>query len=170
MSEREPLDLRALGDVDSPEVVREALAKFRRRIVTRYVWLVVLAGLLVAGVIWGRTPTDLVGRVDRAGTATIPTRTWRLQDSTLGIDRVVDLGDTIGLRLEVLPDPSARGSLNVSATGEVGAEGLGRWTRYLEVTPPPDGIVMLTVRQGRLTEHVAVDLRSLGVSSSYWKG
>ena len=60
----EPLDLRALADVDEPDVLREALRTFRRRVLTRYVWITVGIGLAIAAAVWGLQPSTLSERMD----------------------------------------------------------------------------------------------------------
>jgi hypothetical protein len=169
MSDKQPLDLRSLGDVDSPEVVHEALTRFRKRTVTRYVWLALLAILLVAGIAWARTPTTLSDRIDRASSAVEPSRTWRLDGASIGVERVVDLGGGIGFRLEILPDPG-RGFVDVRASNQIDALRAGRLTLYLEVAPPADGVVDLTVSYGHTSQRITVDLRTLRVPDSYWRG
>ena len=169
MSDRQPLDLRALGDVDSPEVVHAALSAFRRRIFTRYVWILLVAVLLVAGVIWGRTPTTLPNRVDQARTFSQPGVTWRMPNATIGLERVSDLGDTLGLKFEVVPDPGAAPP-TISSPTSVNDEAVGFWTRYIEVPNPASGVVTVTVEQGKSTQKITFDLAKIYVPDSYWKG
>ena len=47
----EPLDLRTLAEVDESDVVKVALKTFRRRILTRYVWITLVIGLVLAAVL-----------------------------------------------------------------------------------------------------------------------
>jgi hypothetical protein len=141
VSERPPLDLRALADVDSPEVVREALRTFRRRIVTRYVWLVLAIVVFGAAVIWGRTPTTLQERVDRSSHYIAATPIWRVPGAAVGLDRAADLGDDrIGFHFVVIGR-----SVNLRMTGEIGGETVGSWDRYIEIERPTNGVATLII-------------------------
>ena len=170
MSERPPLDLRALADVDSPEVVREALRNFRRRIVTRYVWLALAIVVFGAAVIWGRTPTTLQERVDSAHSYAEPgaRAVWHLRGISVALDRVADLGDTVGLHFVVLPEPG-RGIERISVTGEISSMGFGNWDVYIEITRPISGVPILTIRGEGDSEQIPLDPLHGGFSPDFWR-
>ncbi len=166
--EQVPLDLRTLADVDSPEVVRAALRTFRRRIVTRYVWLGVGALVLVAAVMWGRTPSTLQQRIDGANAAVVPEAVWHVPGGTVALDRVVDLGDTVGLHLIVLPDGRSQPRPHVSVTGEVSSMWYGSWDEYLEIAPSRGGIPVLTVKVQGHVERIPLD-QDAGIPTQIWR-
>lgn len=166
MSEQPPLDLRALADVDSPEVVRGALRTFRRRIVTRYVWLVLAIVLFGAAVLWGRTPTTLEQRVEAAHSAAYIDAVWRVRGATVALDKVADLGDRIGLHLVAVPDQPDR-RVEVSVSGEIAGEQVDSWDRYLEVEPTTDHPI-LTVSLRGVSARFPL-LGTGGIPASVWK-
>jgi hypothetical protein len=141
MSERPPLDLRALGDVDSPEVVREALRRFRRRIVTRYVWLALAIVVFGAAVIWGRTPTTLQERIDQASAYVAANPIWRVPGASVALERATGLGDDhIGFHFVVIGR-----NVNLRMTGQVSAESVYPFDRYIEIERPSGGRATLIV-------------------------
>jgi hypothetical protein len=166
MSEQPPLDLRALADVDPPEVVREALRTFRRRIVTRYVWLALAIVVFGAAVLWGRTPTTLQQRVDSARPAAFVDAVWRVEGATVALDKVVDLGDRIGLHLVAVPDdPDHRVEIFVS--GQIAGERVDSWDRYLEVEPTDDDPTLTVSVRGASSRFPL--LGAGGIPDSVWK-
>jgi hypothetical protein len=72
MSERPPLDLRSLADVDAPEVVHEALKAFRRRFWTRYLWIALVVGLAGMSFISGTKPSDVRERMEASSLRGVP--------------------------------------------------------------------------------------------------
>lgn len=113
-----PLGLRELAEVDSPEIVRAALRRFRRRTAIRALWIA--GALLVATVILpflrGRTTVDRFahapGELTRAVVSSGPIHvllleTKRLDKDSVGL-HILTVAD--GLRpdeqLAVNPDPS----------------------------------------------------------------
>jgi hypothetical protein len=113
----EPLDLRALADVDEPDVLREALRTFRRRFLTRYVWISGGIGLAIAAAVWGLQPSTLIERMDASSPTYQAQAIWHPDGASVGLARVVDLGDTIGMHFIILPrDPSGFWDLEVSGT------------------------------------------------------
>lgn len=113
----QPLDLRALANVDEPDVLREALRTFRRRVLTRYVWITVGIGLAIAAAVWGLQPSTLSERMDASSPTYQAQAIWHPDGASVGLARVVDLGDTIGMHFIVLPrDPSGFWDLEVSGT------------------------------------------------------
>jgi hypothetical protein len=174
MSDETPLDLRALADVDSPEVVREALRTFRRRLWTRYLWIgtaIVLAG---TAFVVGSRPSDLREEMEAANTRAFPEQTWRFDEVSVALEEVADLGDTMGLHFVVLPDPGA-GNPSVWVRGELASMQTGSYDTYVETSKVDDGLLTTTV--GPLWcqpncargETVTLDLRALHVPPSVWK-
>jgi hypothetical protein len=139
------LDLRALGDVESPEVVGAALSEFRRRILTRSLWIfaaIVAAGLVVYQLTRPDTLRDEIERADR----TIVAATAEAGDIRLGLDLVSDLGDTFGLHLVVISAPEADlemptrwPAVRIRAKPQLRSESWGPFDRYLEVPAGPGG-------------------------------
>lgn len=166
MSEQPPLDLRALADVDSPEVVRDALRTFRRRIVTRYVWLALAIVIFAAAVLWGRTPTTLQQRVDSADHAAFIEAVWRAEGATVALDKVVDLGDRIGLHLVAVPDEPDR-RVGISISGEIAGEQVDSWGRYIEVEPITDHPTLTVTVRGVSSRFPL--LGTDGIPDSVWK-
>ena len=173
------LDLRSLGEVDSPEVVGAALSQFRRRLWTRSLWIV--AALAAVGLVWAQVgrPDDLRERIERAeGTLTLTNAVYEAGASRIGLDRVADLGDTVGLHLVALPEPRAgygsgpRGpELQVEAV--VQGERLDAFDHWYEIQPPDDGIVGVRVIGLGCPApkgcRIEIDLRALGVPATTWR-
>lgn len=129
VSDETPLNLRALADVDEPDVVRDALRRFRRRILTRYVWIAAAAGVAVAVALWGRTPTTLSERVDEARRQIIAHPVWRANGATIALDRVADLGDgRLGFHFVVIGSAA-----RLQMTGQVAIESVGSFDQYIEI-------------------------------------
>ena len=173
------LDLRSLGEVDSPEVVSAALSEFRRKLLTRSLWVV--AVLVAGGLMWAQVgrPDDLRERIERAdGTLTLTNAVYEAGASRIGLDRVADLGDTVGLHLTALPEPRAgygsgsRGpQLQVEAV--IQSERLDAFDHWYEIQPPADGVVRVRVLgadcPGPKGCMVVIDLRALGVPATTWR-
>jgi hypothetical protein len=172
------LDLHELSEVDSPEVVSAALASFRRRMWTRYLW--VLAVAAAVGVLaWQVThPDDLRQRIERAdGTAT--NDVYAGGSTRIGIAEVADLGETVGLHLVVLPEPGSdldteQGSgSRLRVDGTVQQERTGAFDRWFEIEPPADGVVRVDVLGPGCPSPggcpIDIDLRGLGVPASTWR-
>jgi hypothetical protein len=173
----ERLDLRALSEVDSPEVVSAALAEFRRRIWTRYLW--VLAALAAVGLLWWQVtrPDDLRQRIQRAD-ATLTNAVYTGGEARIGIDVVADLGETVGLHLIEMPAPGpGRGSgprgPELHVDGTIRQQRIGAFDRWFEIEPPADGVVRVEVLgpgcQGPSGCPIEIDLRALGVPASTWR-
>jgi len=172
MSDESPLDLRTLADVESPEVVREALRTFRRRLWTRYVWIglaIVFAG--VAFVV-GARPSDLREEMEDANLRVFPESVWRLDDASVALVEVADLGDTMGLHFVALPDPGTP-DLALTVEGAVDALMPSRYDLYSEVLRSRD--ITVTVGPSRCRpgceeqETLVLDLRELGVPENLWR-
>jgi hypothetical protein len=176
------LDLRALGDVDSPEVLSGALRAFRRRVLTRYLWAAaaVLAVALVG--FWWSRPDSLSDRIAAAGGV----RVWRTADAggvRLGVSRVADLGETVGIELVVLPPPGSpkTGPIrnpSVKVQGSVLDQQWEPFLRWFEVPAAPPGAddlrVSVVIRGAGCTGAqacaVTLDLAELGVPASTFGG
>ena len=168
MSGEEPLDLRALADVDSPDAVREALVRFRRRAIWRYVWVALAALLFGAAVLWGTTPTTLEERVDGADAAVNIERVWRVDGVSVALDRIADLDETKGLHFLVIPD---RGGLGVgmSVSGLIATMQVGPWERYVEVDVEPGTFPTLSVRVPKETTKIPLGGQGSGVPAGAWR-
>jgi hypothetical protein len=175
------LDLRDLSQVDSPEVVSAALAEFRRRMWTRYLWVV--AVVAAVGVLaWQMThPDDLRQRIERAE-ETSTNDVYAGGSARIGIDKVADLGETVGLHLLVLPEPGSDPGVEpgsglpgpwLRVDGTVEEERTGGFDRWFEIEPPADGIVRLEVGgpgcRAPAGCPIEIDLRELGVPASTWR-
>jgi hypothetical protein len=135
----EPLDLRALAHVDEPDVLREALRTFRRRLLTRYVWITVGIGLATATAVWGLQPATLSERMDASGPTYQVTAVWHLSRASVGLARVVDLGDTVGMHFVVLPRPGG-GFWDLEVSGTLDSEvPYEDYTEFVEAERTSDG-------------------------------
>jgi hypothetical protein len=174
MMEPTPLDLRSLGDVDSPEVVREALRIFRRRIVTRYIWVVVIAVLLAVAVWRSGQPANLAEEMDAANVRSFPEQVYRLDGNSVAVAEVSELGDDFGLRMIVIPDdPSRAASLRIEEATEV--MGSGPFELFFRVPKDEDGILHAELEPAdcaarcRETSAFEIDLASLLVPENLWR-
>jgi hypothetical protein len=163
MSEQPPLDLRALAGVDSPEIVHEALRRFRRKILKRYLWFLLAVVVAAIAIWWGRTPTTLAERVDRASRAIEAHPVWHANGATVALDRVADLGDgRLGFHFVVI-GTGAR----LRMTGQVAAEDVGTWDRYVEIERPVQGYPTLTISYRGLRSSISLGPGS-GVTRAVW--
>ena len=170
------LDLRALGEVDSPEVVSAALAQFRRRIWTRYLWALAIVAAVAAVWLQAIHPDDLRQRIERAD-GSLTNGVYVAGDSRIGVDRVADLGDTVGLHLVALP--AAKAALGSAPTGPqlridggVTIERTGAFDRWAEIEPPADGVVHVRALGAGCPGQgcrIDIDLGALGVPDSTWR-
>jgi len=172
MSNQAPLDLRILADVESPEVVREALRAFRRRLWTRYVWIGLAIVLAALAFVAGNRPSDLHEEMERANVRSFPEAVWRVGDASVSLVEVADLGDTMGLHFVALPDPGTP-ALSVWVDGAVGGVTIAYYDFYSEVPKSRD--VTITVGPERCNpgcedrETLIVDLRELDVPEDIWR-
>jgi hypothetical protein len=171
----ERLDLRSLGDVDSPEVVSAALSQFRRRILTRSLWA--LAVVAAVAVVWFEAihPDDLRQRIERTD-GTLTNAVYTAGDSRIAIDRVADLGDTVGLHLVALPAPgvapgSGPSGPELRIDGSVLRESTGAFDRWVEIQPPADGVVSVRVLGPGCAAGcpIEIDLGALRVPTTTWR-
>lgn len=163
MSNQPPLDLRALADVDAPELVHEALRRFRRRILARSVWIL-LAAVAVALIIWTRTPTTLAERVDQASRAIEAHPVWQAHGATVALDRVASLGDgRLGFHFVVIGE----GLVTLRMSGQVATQNLGWWNKYVEIERPAHGYPTLTIVTGERRSSFSLGPGS-GVTQAVW--
>jgi hypothetical protein len=166
----EPLDLRSLADVEEPELVREALRTFRRRFLTRYLW-VVLAAVLAAGAIWWAVqPNSLAERIDAATPRDVPGLSWHTQGVDVGLADVVRLRDGVGFRFVVIPRSEAAQfciSMPESNDREFPVDG---FDAYFELPRSTTGVYQATIGcNSRRIEPLRIDLQSMHVDDSIWK-
>ncbi len=164
MSDQPPLDLRALADVDAPEMIHEALRRFRRKILVRSVW-VVLAAVAVVVLLWARTPTTLAERVDQASRAIEAHPVWHAQGATVALDRVASLGDgRLGFHFVVI----GKGLVTLRMSGQVASEDEGWANRYVEIDRPAHGYPTLAIIVGEQRTSFSLGLGS-GVTQAVWR-
>ena len=162
MSDRPPLDLRALADVEAPEVIHEALRRFRRKILARSVW-VVLAAVAVVIIVWARTPTTLAERTDQASRAIEAHPVWQAHGATVALDRVASLGDgRLGFHFVVI----GRG-VTLRMSGQVASEDVGWANQYVEIQRPTQGYPTLTIIVGEQRSSFTLGPGS-GVTQAVW--
>ena len=171
MSDERPLDLRSLADVESPDAIRSALREFRRRALTKYVWVAVgIAALTVAAFLYP-PERSLVDRIETAEDRVLVGYSVEVGNGTWTLLRVADLGDSLGLEWLVWP-AGARGRLSfptVAFAGVSGDGGEGTLVPF-EVEPPADGTLEGTSRtRGSGPEPFVLDLSALGVPERYWR-
>jgi len=162
MSDQPPLDLRALADVDAPDVVHEALRRFRRKILVRSVW-VVFAALAVVAIVWVRTPTTLAERVDQASRAIEAHPVWHAHGATVALDRVARLGDDrLGFHFVVIGK-----GVTLRMSGQVATEDVGWANQYVEIRRPTQGYPTLTIIVGEQRSSFTLGPGS-GVTQAVW--
>jgi len=179
MDNQPPLDLRSLGEVDSPEVIRAALASFRRRVVVRSLWAM-LALLVGAAAIYALawSPNTVRDQIQGATIAAWPERgAWDVDGARVVLLEVADLGEgTVGLQFAVAPDqrghPWYGDELHPAGTLQSVGYGL---ERYFEVKAPIDGRIEVRVLRhgtwgnGSADASFTIDLPALGVPSDIWR-
>ena len=177
MSEQ-PLDLRSLADIDSPDVVRAALRTFRRRVILRSLWGL-LAGMVAVAIIYVATqPRSLPDRITKASVAAHPGVTWDVGDVRIALVDVARLDDHLGLHFVVLGKPGSNAaSIDLDPTGLVTKSDEGQVDRWLEVRLPVDGTIDVEVfEMGRCRGGPAkcfptfeIDLAKWGIPDEVWR-
>jgi hypothetical protein len=111
-----PIDLRSLADVDAPEIVGPALRRFRRRILVRFIWTIVVLAASIAIVAYLlqviRSPLD---RIDGSGDAQIQVQT--VGGAQVLLYRATYIDGKVGLHFILVDDqalPDACLTLSVS--------------------------------------------------------
>ena len=175
MSEPRPLDLRALADVDAPEVVHEALKAFRRRFWTRYLWIALVVAFAGVSFISGTKPSDVRERMEASSLRSFPTMSWRIEGSTVALAEVSDLGDGTGLRFIVVPDPGVEVP-GVGVSLSLATFSAGTYDTYLVIQKSTDGRLTFAVGPSGCVPECAsgqtettVDLGALGVPDQAWR-
>jgi hypothetical protein len=173
-------DLRSLAEVEEPDVVKAALAAFRRRLWTRYVWVVVIAVAVAAAVVIVTRTDTLRDAIEGASSATIVRGSWEAGDVRIGLDRVASLDDGLGLHfVEIGPSRGSGSRPDTSAypmtiEGSIETETWGMFDVYVEVLPPADRTIRVRVDGadcgGGPPCSFVVDLRDLGVQRTIWEG
>lgn len=171
----EPLDLRSLAEVDEPDVVKGALKTFRRRLLTRYVWITLVVGLVLTAVVWGLQPTTLGERVQTATPVDDPQHAWHEVGLGVGLVHVVQLGDDVGMQFVVVPDRSGQttSAFQLSVAGSLETElSSDGFMAYVQVPRTTDGRYTVTVKKnsrGAPMASFVVSLSDLGVYPGIWK-
>lgn len=144
-----PLDLRSLGEVDEPEVIRAALRRFRRRVLVRGVAILAVVAVLVGLRVAGPWRPTIAQRIERAQGEQVG-GTWRVGRATVVLVRAADLGEDTGLHLLVL-DPTA-GAFDDYTIGfsprasDFASRGDGRAVeQWYRIRVPPGGAVVATL-------------------------
>jgi hypothetical protein len=177
MAEQPPLDLRSLAEVHSPEVVRSALASFRRRVLVRTLWGP-LALLVGASAIYAlASPRNLRTEIDGARIVSYPRGgSWDVAGTRVVLLEVADLGaGKIGLDLALAPDPRVVAQYHLVLSGSVATDQVGL-ERWVELGAPADGRISARVfRTGRCASAVecngsfTIDLAALNVPPDMWR-
>jgi len=127
----QPLDLRSLADVETPEVLGAALKAFRRRVLRRNIWILLAIAALIAVFIWSLQPHDLQERIESANTGVTPDgAVWKVGEVSVALDDVVPLSDsTMGLHLVVIPASGITSPSSVASM--VSDDGYGWWLEVM---------------------------------------
>jgi hypothetical protein len=166
----EPIDLRFLADVEEPELVRQALRTFRRRFLTRYLWIALAAVLAGAAIWWGVQPNSLAERVDAASPRDFPGLARHTRGVDVALADVVRLRDGVGFRFVVIPRSEEAQfciSMPESIDREFPPDG---FDAYFELPRSTTGVYQATIGcNPRRSEPIAIDLASMHVDDSIWK-
>lgn len=172
MYDEQPIDLRSLAAVDSPDAIRSALREFWRRTLTKYIWVAIGVAVLIVAAFVYPPERSLVARIETADERVLVGYSVEVGGATWTLLRVADLGDSLGLEWLVWPaGPRGRLSFPTVAFAGVSSDGGGEGTLVpFEVEPPADGILKGTIRTpGSRPEPFSLDLRDLGVPARYWE-
>jgi len=149
-----PLDLSGLADVHSPEVVHQALRRFRRRFIGTGAVVLLAALALVGGVLWAtvinQTTTDKIEESPGVSPGTV----YEVEGNVALLEKVAETDDGLGLKF-VLATPGADGDdhyfLSLPEVREFNESGEAKFkTLWLVIAPPaqPRFEVDLTLQQG----------------------
>ena len=188
MNPDEALDLRALADVGSPGVARDAVRRFRRKIFTTGALVLLAALFLAGGVIWATVfYRSFDERIETAPGAAVGA-VYSEDKVTVVLRRVARLDEGVGLQfLVAAPDatPRTRHFLRAEGVREGYDDGGSKaHDVYLVVAPPESGRIHMRVLRDDGCEpataagvcHVGskpvfsfeVDLIDLGVPENIW--
>ena len=189
MNGDETMDLSSLGDVTSPDVVRSAFRRFRRRVFTTGALVAVSALSLTGGLAWAlyfnRT---LAEQVAGAPGATLGV-TVTTGDVVTIVERVARLDHGLAIHLYRASPDAERGFdytyrfAGVRNAEQVGTGAVGE--HYYVIAPPDDGLVRGTLRvqdgcrpppgggfcraRPEPLETFTIDLAELGVPEDVWE-
>jgi len=111
MSANPPFDLGSLGDVESPEVVKEALRTFRRRSMRTAIWSILVIAMLGVPLVsqaFSKNLMDNIKTADGYDAGTV----YVSRGVTVVLARVARLGDATGLHL-IVSGAAAKGDNDV---------------------------------------------------------
>jgi len=178
MSATPPLDLGSLGDVDSPEVVKQALRTFRRRTLRSTIWVLVVAlmlGIPLVNQLFSKSTMERITTADGYDAGTV----YRSRGVTVVLIRVADLGERTGIHLVATAD-GVEGNPFVfvqiqneyyPATFRTGTDRMVE--AWYEVTVPSDGKLNLRVEAHGGNEEperdFVIDLNAAGVPERLWR-
>ena len=180
MSSSPPFDLGSLGEVDSPEVVKEALRIFRRRTLKSSIWVVAVVAMLAIPIVQQALHKDVRERFEAAegfDTGTIYTD----RGVSLVLLRVADLGERTGLHLVVTSSGRDTGYLfhpEIENVYYPDSEERGEdrvFEGWYAVSVPDDGVVRVNVfapglRPSERPQHeFLIDLKAAGVPDRLWQ-
>ena len=165
-----PVDLRTLADVEEPDVVREAVRTFRRRLLTRYVWITLAIALLTGAIWWAVQPSSLGERIDAATPRDAPGITWHTKTADIGLAAVTRLRDGVGLRFVVIaPADQAQNCIAMPASIDQDFPADG-FDAYFEVPRSTTGVFQAQIGcDPRSPETITIDLPSMHVDDTVWK-
>jgi hypothetical protein len=180
MADQPPLDLRSLLSVETPEVVSDALRRFRRRLVARGLWAALGVLVAVLAVLALRSNRGLPEQIMSAPRISYPSgATYDIKGVRFAVLEVADLGSgDLGVHLAAAPDPGSSTEVGtLKAPGIVGdartSESSSDW--WLEIAKPSDGVITIDARMspcagGRgCIGSFEIDLGALGVPSDFWR-
>jgi hypothetical protein len=138
VTDHPPLDLRTLADVESPEVVKSALRRFRRKLFATGAAVLVAGIFLVSAIVWATLDRGVAERIEEAPGA-YPGAVYEINGATVVLTKVADLGGTLGLHLLLAaPHAPATDGFFLSTTfsdfDQMSREGVT--DAWLEVEPP----------------------------------
>jgi hypothetical protein len=153
MNER-PLDLSSLADVHAPEVVHQALRRFRRRFFGTGAVVLLAALALVGGFLWATVINQTTEDKVEESPGVRPGTVYEVEGNVVLLEKVAETDDGLGLKF-VLATPDAEGNdhytLNHPEIREFnGTGGPTIKTLWIVVAPPsqPRFEMELTLQQG----------------------
>ncbi len=188
MSHERPLGIRSLGEVEDAEILRGAVRRFRRRVLIRSAWILVVV-LGVAAIVAGQLreyQRDYRTRIQTGAYWNGAEGTFRVGGTTVGVLKVTVIpGHRLGLELAVYPGKENGECYGIYPPGAFGARGLptgaaiyaqsfeasseacGTFTTELLVIPIPTGrtIQMELVHGSHPRVPFTIDLDALKVPS-----
>jgi hypothetical protein len=157
MSSNPPLDLGSLADVESPEVVKEALRTFRRRSLRTAIWVVLVVVMIGIPVVRQALSKSFEERVAAAPGIDVGT-VYTSRGVTMVLSRVAALDDGTALHLVITPNGVAPDARIIfvhieTATRIANSAGPGRVVDgWFVVNLRDDGLLKVTVSVDRHCE------------------